>query len=118
MLPLAYVKLTPARPTPKIVHSNTTRDLPRFQSTTTVPVATRAITLPIEIPASKWLQPLLLIWIATSLLLLARVILSYAALYRRSARATSAPHELSGRRPNLARPLRLRTKRRTSRHLT
>jgi beta-lactamase regulating signal transducer with metallopeptidase domain/Flp pilus assembly protein TadD len=95
-LPLAYVKLTPTRPTP-VTLSNTARDLPWAQSTSTAPATTRNITLPLEIPASKWLQPLLIFWIATSLLLLARVILSYAALYRRSARATSAPHELNGR---------------------
>jgi beta-lactamase regulating signal transducer with metallopeptidase domain/Tfp pilus assembly protein PilF len=55
----------------------------------------RGITLPIEIPASPWLRPILNLWIATSLLLLARVFISYAALYRRSARAIDAPPELA-----------------------
>ena len=96
-LPMAYIRLTPTRLRQQAALTNPTRDVLWVQSTPTAPVATRAITLPLEIPASKWLQPLLLFWIATSLLLLARVILSYAALYRRSARATSAPHELSGR---------------------
>jgi beta-lactamase regulating signal transducer with metallopeptidase domain/Tfp pilus assembly protein PilF len=96
-LPLAYVKLTPRRPTSQSALSNNTRDLPWLQPTTSAPASRRTIILPLEIPASKWLQPLLLVWIATSLLLLTRVILSYAALYRRSARATSAPHELNGR---------------------
>ena len=93
-LPLAYLKLTP---TPQIALPNPTRDLPRIQSASTPAVAIRTITLPLQIPASKWLQPLLILWIATSLLLLARVILSYAALYRRSARATTAPPELRAR---------------------
>ncbi len=96
-LPLAYVKLTPASSTPQIAPPIPTRDLPRSQSTPAAEPLARTIALPLEIPASKWLQPLLLFWIATSLLLLARVILSYAALYRRSARATAAPHKLSGR---------------------
>lgn len=55
----------------------------------------RGITLRIEIPASPWLQQLLTFWIAASLLLLARVCVSYAALYRRSARAIDAPPALN-----------------------
>ncbi len=96
-LPLAYVKLTHRHAIPQTAITNAVRGLPWDQSASTAPIATRAVTLPLEIPASKWLRPMLLFWIATSLLLLARVILSYAALYRRSARATSVPHEIGNR---------------------
>ena len=96
-LPLASVKLTHRHAIPQTAITNAVRGLPWDQSASTAPIATRAVTLPLEIPASKWLRPMLLFWIATSLLLLARVILSYAALYRRSARATSVPHEIGNR---------------------
>ena len=96
-LPLVYIKLTPANPARETAAlPDAARDLPWAQSTA-APTAPRTIALPLEIPASEWLRPLLIFWIAASLLLLARVILSYAALYRRSARAIAAPPELHGR---------------------
>jgi beta-lactamase regulating signal transducer with metallopeptidase domain/Tfp pilus assembly protein PilF len=107
VLPLAYIRLTLARPAAQIEFSSSPRELARAQSTTTVPVAKRAITLPLEIPASQWLQPLLIFWIATSLLLLARAILSYAALYRRSARAADVPPGLRARLASHRRRIRI-----------
>jgi len=53
--------------------------------------------LPLEIPASPWLRPMLLVWTGAALLLLLRVALSYATLYRRTARAADAPPELRAR---------------------
>lgn len=97
VLPLAYVRLTPASSTSYDASlPNTVRGLSWARSST-VPASVRTISLPLEIPASKWLRPLFILWIASSLLLLARVILSYAALYRRSRRAMSAPSDLEGR---------------------
>jgi beta-lactamase regulating signal transducer with metallopeptidase domain/Tfp pilus assembly protein PilF len=96
-LPLAYLKLTPTHEAPQIRLTNPTNKIPAAATAITAPVATRTVTLPLEIPASKWLQPLLLIWIVTAALLLARVVLSYAALYRRTARAADAPPELRAR---------------------
>lgn len=82
---------SPARPT-------SARDLPWERSAVPdrAPVS-RGITLPVEIPASQWLWPILAAWIAVSLALLARVFVSYAALYRLSARAAAAAPELSER---------------------
>jgi polysaccharide export outer membrane protein len=54
-----------------------------------------AISLPLRIRTTPWLRLIFNLWIATSLLLLARVFISYAALYRRSARAIDAPPELT-----------------------
>jgi beta-lactamase regulating signal transducer with metallopeptidase domain len=61
------------------------------------PVVVSHVTLPLEIPTGPWLRPILLTWIAASLLLLLRVALGYAALYRRTARAVDAPPELRAR---------------------
>jgi len=67
------------------------------------PAVARGIALPVEIPASPWLRGLAFFWIAGSALLLMRVFVSYAALYRRSGRAT-VRHErvVGGRRVRIA----------------
>jgi len=57
--------------------------------------STPVLSLPLEIPASPLLRVILIFWMAASLLLLARVFISYAALYRRTARATTASPELN-----------------------
>ena len=72
-----------------------------------VPAAAPRIVLPLEIPASPWLQPILIAWIAAALLLLLRVALSYATLYRRTARAIDAPRELRARLGANSRQLRV-----------
>lgn len=97
-LPLSYsawrtggdaVRLLPSRFT-------AARD-PQWVDATSVPRASAlyVISLPLRIPANRWLQPVLNFWIAASLFLLARVFVGYAALYRRGARATAAPPELA-----------------------
>jgi polysaccharide export outer membrane protein len=67
-----------------------------------------AVSLPVRILASEWLRPLLNLWITGGLILLIRVFIGYAALYRLSARASDAPPELSCRAEKwLRRPVRL-----------
>jgi beta-lactamase regulating signal transducer with metallopeptidase domain len=58
-----------------------------------------SFSLPVQIvvSASQWQRPILIFWIVGSAALLLRVVMSYAALYRRSARAADAPAELNGR---------------------
>lgn len=99
-LPLAYSgwRIAPRAPQ---ASSGSRRNLPvepQPELTAAVPVPlSRGISLPIAIPANRWLQPILNFWIAASLLLVIRVFVSYAALYRRSSRATAAPPEMEGR---------------------
>ncbi len=101
LLPLAYqwspeVHFQPAR-------------APRVESATQLPVAipapgvppppsvlapvSRRISLPMEIPASRWPNSIALFWGAVSALLLLRLLLSYVALYRRVTKAANAPNE-------------------------
>ena len=69
--------------------------------TSLVPLAATPVSytmsLPVQIRTSQGLQPLLVVWISCSLLLLARLVLSYAVLHRRSSRASDAPPEWSAR---------------------
>jgi beta-lactamase regulating signal transducer with metallopeptidase domain/protein involved in polysaccharide export with SLBB domain len=95
-LPLSFVQWPNRISAPIYSHA-----IPQTEPEPALPVAAPAVApsraLPLEIPASPWLRPLLFAWIGTALLLLLRVALSYAALYRRTARAADVPSELRAR---------------------
>ena len=97
-LPLSFVQWShqPAAP----VYSRSEAS-PQTEPSTALSIAAPAVVprvaLPIEIPASPWLRPIFFAWIGAALLLLLRVALSYAALYRRTTRAADAPAELRAR---------------------
>lgn len=90
-LPLSFVQWPHRAAAPVYSDPIPLTDPAPMLSVVAVPVAAPARILPIEIPASPWLRPLLFTWIATALLLLLRLALSYATLYRRTARSTPAP---------------------------
>ncbi len=86
-LPLAYI---PWRtPSPPRSTAMPVRDIQWVANQTSQAQAHPALALPITIPANQSLRPILVVWVAASLLLLARMFVSYAALFRRSARARS-----------------------------
>ena len=95
-LPLSFVQWPHSTPAPvykQAIQQTHSEPALSIAAPTVVPRAA----LPIEIPASPWLRPILFAWIGTALLLLLRVALSYAALYRRTARAVDAPPEVLAR---------------------
>jgi len=99
VLPLSYVswrttQIAPSTPQTPIANFALTapaQDLPPAPARI-VSSASRTL-LPIEIPASPWLKSILILWGATSALLLLRLLLSHIALHRRIARATNARPE-------------------------
>lgn len=95
-LPVSYVRWSEQAAEPVYTHAAPLTE-PEPVVPIAAPTAVPRVTLPLEIPASEWLGPILFAWIATALLLLLRVALSYAALYRRTARAADALPELRAR---------------------
>jgi beta-lactamase regulating signal transducer with metallopeptidase domain len=59
---------------------------------------------PIQLPGARWLPRIQALWILTSTLLLARLLLGYFALCRKSARAADAPVHLRARFAGVGRP--------------
>jgi len=110
-LPLSYSKWRTAPPAPhasSVSRQSLATEPQREPLTALAPApVSRRISMPIAIPANRWLQPILDIWIAASLFLLVRVFVGYAVLYRRSSRATAAPPELDSRIAITTRVIRL-----------
>lgn len=97
-LPLPYAQWPLIKPARAATQSaiGLTRN-PPWDTSDSQSTNTSAYTLPIQIPASQLLRPILIFWICTALLLLARVFISYATLYRRSLRAAQTPPQLNRR---------------------
>ena len=88
-LPLSFVQWRRYTSAPVYAQAIPLTDLEPAFPVEAPAVIPRAV-LPLEIPASPWLRPMLFAWIGTALLLLIRLALSYLTLYRRTARAIPA----------------------------